>query len=127
MLALAEAAAELAGDRESVLGVAFNGKGVAGRWHSVEEFNVTWPVLDSLAEHVDDAAPAYFALEACQKLAVPKAVGSELEALVGMRLGLDSKAKELRQVHGVLAVLVIRVATDPTLALRGGACLAVRA
>ena len=56
---------------------------------------------------------AYFALQACQELAAPGAVGSELETLAGMRLGLDAKGKELRQVHGVLAVVVIRAATDP--------------
>ena len=61
-LGLVEAVAELARYRESVLGVAFNGKGVAGRWRSVEEFNVIRPVLDSLAEYVNDAALAYFAL-----------------------------------------------------------------
>ena len=45
----------------------------------------------------------------------PRAVGSELETLVGMRLGLDAKGKELRQAYGVLAVVVTRAATDPTL------------
>ena len=40
------------------------------------------------------------------KTLAPKAVRSELEAPVGIPLGLDAKCKELRQVHGVLTVVV---------------------
>ena len=53
------------------------------------------------------------ALKACQKLAAPKAVRSELEAPVGIPLGLEAKRKELRQVDGLLTVVVDRVPAGP--------------
>ena len=63
-LGLVTAVAELARDGEAVLRVAFSGDGVAGRRRAVEEFDVMWPVLDPLAEHVNHAAFADLALEA---------------------------------------------------------------
>ena len=63
-LSLVTAVAELACDREAVLGVAFSSDGIAGRRRTVEEFDVMRPILDPLAEHVDHAAPADLALEA---------------------------------------------------------------
>ena len=47
-MGLVAAVAELARDREAVLGVAFSGRGVAGRRCAVEKFGVMGPVLDPL-------------------------------------------------------------------------------
>ena len=73
-MGLVAAVAELARDREAVLGVAFNGGGVAGRRCAIEKFDVMGPVLDPFAEHVDDAALADLALEAGQELPTRRAI-----------------------------------------------------
>lgn len=43
---------------------------------------------------------AYFAPQAYQKLATHRAVGLELQPLVGIRLCLDAESGELHQIHG---------------------------
>ena len=78
-LGLVTAVAELACDGEAVLRVAFSGGGVAGRRCTVEEFDVMWPVLDPLAEHVNHAAFADLALEAGQKLAPGRAILTQVQ------------------------------------------------
>ena len=68
-LGLVAAVAELARDREAVLRIAFSSSGVAGRRRTVEEFDVMRPVLDPIAEHVDDTTLADLALQPSQELA----------------------------------------------------------
>ena len=68
-LFLVVAVPQLAGDGETVLGVAFCGGGVPWRGRTVEEVNVVLVVADASAEDVNDAAAADFALQAGEELA----------------------------------------------------------
>ena len=104
---LVVAVAELARDREAVLRVAFSGGGVAGRRCAVEKFDVMRPVLDPLAQHVDDAALADLALEASQELPARGAIVFQAQALEGIRLRLDEEGEKLRQIDRILAVVVV--------------------
>ena len=119
-MGLVAAVAELARDREAVLGVAFSGRGVAGRRCAVEKFDVMGPVLDPLAEHVDDAALADLALEAGQELPAPWTIVFQAQPLEGIRLRFDEERQELGQIDRVLSVVVVRVAADPAGSTRGG-------
>ena len=119
-LGLVAAVAELARDGKAVMGVAFSGGGVAGRRRAVEEFNMMWPVLDPLAEHVDDAALADLALEARKELPACWAIVFEAQPLERIRLRFDEERQELRQINRVLAVVVVGGAADPAGPTRGG-------
>ena len=112
-LGLVAAVVELACDREAVPRVAFSGGGVAGRRCAVEEFDVMWSVLDSLAEHVDDAAFADLALEAGQELPARWAIVFEAQPFEGGWLCFTEKRQELRQIDRILAVVVVGCAADP--------------
>ena len=107
-LRLVAAVAELARDAEAVGGVALLGLRVARRWRAVEEVEVVRPVLDAVAQHVDGAALADLALQAGQELAPCRAVLAEVERLGRLGLRLPQEGGELRQVHAVLAVVVLR-------------------
>ena len=71
------------------------------------------PVLDPLAEHVDEAALADLALEAGQELPARWAIVFEAQPLERIRLRFDEKRQELRQIDRVLAVVVVGLAADP--------------
>ena len=62
-LFLVVAVPQLAGDGETVLGVAFCRGAVPWRGRTVEEVNVVLVVADAPAEDVDDAAAADFAFQ----------------------------------------------------------------
>ena len=66
-----------------------------------EKLDVMRPVLDSLAQHVDDAALADLALEARQELPARRAGVCEAQALERIRLRFRQKGRELRPVHAV--------------------------
>ena len=123
-LGLVAAVAELARDREAVLRIAFSSSGVAGRRRTVEEFDVMRPVLDPIAEHVDDTTLADLALEASQKLPAPWAIIFEAQALKHLWLRLDEERQELCQIDRVLAVIVVGRAADPSGPTRRGGSLA---
>ena len=93
-LGLVAAVAELARDREAVLGVAFSGEGVAGRRRAVEELDVIRPVLDPFAEYVDDAALADLALEARKELPACWAIVFEAQPLERIRLRFDEEGEQ---------------------------------
>ena len=113
-LSLVAAVTELARDREAVPRVAFSGRGVAGRRCAVEEFDVMRPVLDPIAEHVDDTTLADLALEAGQKLPAPWTIIFEAQALKHLWLRLDEERQELSQIDRVLAIVVVGRAADPS-------------
>ena len=112
-LRLVAAVAQLAGDAEAVRGVALRGLGVARRRRAVEQVELVRPVLDAVAQHVDDAALADLALQAGQELAPRRAVLVEVERLGRLGLGGLQEGAELRQVDAVLAVVVLGLAADP--------------
>ena len=94
-LSLITAVAELACNREAVLGVAFSGGRVPERRRAIEEFDVIWPILAPLAEHVDDSTPADLALEPGQELPTSWAIVFQVQALEGIRLRFDEERQEL--------------------------------
>lgn len=110
---LLAAVAKLAGDAEAVGGVALGRLRVAGRRRAVEEIDVVRAVLDAGTQHVDGAALGDLALQAGQELAPRRPVLAQRQRIGRLRLGFPQKARKLRQVHAVLAVIVIRVPADP--------------
>ncbi len=77
------------------------------------------PVLDAVTQHVDGAALADLALQAGQELAPCRAVLAEVERLGRLGLRLPQESGELRQVHAVLAVVVVGIAADPANSVGG--------
>ena len=69
------AVAELEGHRKAVLPMALLGQGVSLRGRTVEQGDFVGAVADALAEHVDDAARAYLALEPVEEAVAGRAVG----------------------------------------------------
>ena len=112
-LSLITAVAELACNREAVLGVAFSGGRVAGRRRAIEEFDVMRPILDPLAEHVDDSAPADFALETGQELPACWTPFVQPQRPGGLRLRGLQEYRELDPIDTKLAAVVLGIAADP--------------
>ena len=112
-LRLVAAVAKLARDREAVLRVAFSGRRVAGRRCAVEEFDVMRPVLDPIAEHVDDTTLANLALEAGQELAPRRTPFVERQRLGGLRLRGLQECLDLDPIDTELTVVVVGCAADP--------------
>ena len=79
-----------------------------------------WPVLDSLAEHVDHAAFSDLTLEAGQELPAARAIVFQVQPLEGIRLRFNDENEKLRQIDRVLAVVVVGRAADPASPTRGG-------
>ena len=76
------------------------------------------PVLDALAQHVDDAALGDLALQPGKKLAPRRAVLAEFEMLRDFGLRLMQKSRELTEIDAVLAIIVLRCSADPPDAIR---------
>ncbi len=70
------------------------------------------PVLEAVAQHVDDAALGDLALEAGQEPAPRRAVFPQGQRLGHLRRGLSQEGGELRQVHAVLMVVFGRIAAE---------------
>ena len=99
-LSLVAAVTELARDREAVLRIAFSSSGVAGRRCAVEEFDVMRPVLDPIAEHVDDTTLADLALQPSQELAARRTPFVQRQRLGDLRLrGLQDPASWTRSTQ----------------------------
>ena len=71
------------------------------------------PVLQAMAQHVDRAAFADLALQPCQELAPGRPVLAKVERVAHLRLRLAQEGGGLREVHAVLAVVVLGRAADP--------------
>ena len=71
-------------------------------------------MLDTLAQHVDGAALADLTLQASEELAPLGPILAEVKRLDCLGLCLTQECRKLRQVHAVLAVVVVRVAADPS-------------
>ena len=112
-LGLVAAVAELARDREAVLRVAFGSGGVAGRRCAIEEFDVMRPVLDPLAEHIDDTALANLALQPGQEFTPRRTPFGQRQRLGGLRLRRLQERRELDPINTELAVVVLGIAADP--------------
>ena len=80
-LGLVLAVAQLPGDAEDVGRKAFLGLDVAGRGRAVEQVQAHRPVLDPVAQHVDDAALGDLALEPVEELRPPGAVLGQVQGL----------------------------------------------
>jgi hypothetical protein len=108
---LVHAVGELAGDRETILGVQRLGLEIARRRRTVEKVEVaSGVVLDSLAQHVDDAALADLAgqtLEELQAVDVPGVIRvADRQPFERSRLGDAQEGEELRRVERMRAVVV---------------------
>ena len=68
---------------------------------------MVWPVLDAVAQHVDDAALADLALQAGEELAPRGAVVVEVEYLSDLWLRGPKESSQLDKVHAVFALVVI--------------------
>src|SRR5689334_9535181 len=66
-----------------------------------------------MTQHVDGAALGDLALQSREELAARRAVLAECECLGRLRLRFQQERGELGQVDAVLAVVVLRPATDP--------------
>ncbi len=107
------AVAQLPGDRKTVLCIAFRCLGIAGRGRPVEEVQRNRTVLEAMAQHVDHPPFRDLPLQPGQELAPRRAVRTQVELPGGLRLCRRQKDVQLHQVHGVLTVVVMRVARDP--------------
>jgi hypothetical protein len=116
---LVAAVAQLAGDAEAVGGKALGGLDVAWRRRAVEEIERMPAVLEALAQQVDDAPPGDLALEPGQELEPRGALVVEVKGLGDLRLGGAQKVCQLREIHGVLAVIVVGITRDPPGAAKG--------
>src|ERR1035437_4648721 len=94
-LRLVAAVSELAGDAEAVLGVPLRRDRVAGRWGAVEEVKLVGSVLHAVAEHINDAAFGYLALQAVEELAPSGAVIVKIQRIGGLRLSGPQEGAEL--------------------------------
>ena len=80
-LGLVLAVAQLPGDAEDIGRKAFLGLDVAGGGRAVEQVQAHRPVLDPVAQHVDDAALGDLALEPVEELGPPGAVLGQVQRL----------------------------------------------
>src|SRR5271157_6315378 len=71
-------------------------------------------MLDPVPEHVDDAALGNFTLKAVEELLPVRAVLRNLASSYPFGLRGFEKAHQLRQVYGVVAVIVVGVTGDVT-------------
>jgi len=82
------------------------GLDVARRGRAVEEVERVPAVLDALAKHIYDAPPGDLTLEPGQEFAACGGVVVQVERLGDLRLRGAQELGQLRQVDGVLAVIV---------------------
>ena len=111
---LLQAITQLARDREPIRLIACPCRLVAGGRRTEEQIDVTRPVFDALAQDINDAALADLTLQARQELPASRAVFGQGERFDHLGLGLRQKRRKLRQVHTVFAVVIVRIAGDPT-------------
>jgi hypothetical protein len=76
-------------------------------------------MLHAVTENIDHAPLADLALQAGQKFAPHRAVLIEFQGRSRFRLRGLQESPELREVHGVFAVVVVRVAANPPAAAVG--------
>lgn len=76
-------------------------------------------MLHAVAQDVDYTPLADLSLQAGQKFSPHRAVLVEIEGLGRFRLRGLQEGSELYQVHGVFAVVVVRVAANPAAAAVG--------
>ncbi len=100
VLVVAQAVTELASDAEAVLRKALRGLVVSLRRRSIEEVDVMLPVLDALAQHVDDAALGDLTLETSEEFLA--------------RRGCRSQGRALRRVWAASAAMNSRSCTRST-------------
>ena len=94
-------------------GVVLDSGRITRGWCPVEEFHAILPVLDAIAEHVDNSALARFALEAVQELSECRSFVCDVQSLKRLWLCFGEEGAELRKVDGVLAVIVSRLTAGP--------------
>lgn len=70
-------------------------------------------VVDSLSQHVDDAAPAELFVESREELPAYRGVGVERERLSDLGLRVRHEAAELVQVDADATVILLRVTEYP--------------
>ena len=110
---LLPAITQLARDRKPICLMACPCRLVAGGWRAEEQIDVTRPVLDALAQDINDAALADLTPQTGQKLPAGRAIFSQGEPLDHLGLGIRHKCRKLRHIHTIFAVVVLRVARDP--------------
>ena len=112
-LGFVAAVAQLPGNGEAVLLEESLRLRVLGRGCAVEEVEVVRSVLDAVAQHVNSAPFAYFALKPRQELAPGRAVLVKCQGVGHLGLGGSQEGGKLHQVDTVLAVIVVGVAAAP--------------
>src|SRR5579862_8542109 len=78
-------------------------------------------VLDSMPQHVDRPALRDLPLDPRQNLASGRTIRAEVQHLSRLRLRLAEEGRELRQIHAVLAVVILGRTANPANAVGGRA------
>ena len=107
------AVAELPGDAEDVAGVLLGRAGIAWRGRAVEQVDVRGQVGHAAAEDVHHATLRDLALEPGEEPVAGRPGGGEPQPLDDGRLRGGQEAEQLREVDGVGAIVVRRVAGHP--------------
>jgi hypothetical protein len=107
------AVSELSGHAEAVGGVALPSFHIAWGRRAVEEIEVVRSMFEAVTKDIDGAAFADLALQPSQKHTPRWTLLAEIESLGRLGLRLPQEGGELRQVHTVLPVVVLRRAADP--------------
>jgi hypothetical protein len=110
---LIETVAELPRDGEAVSRVSLLRFGIPRRRRTEEQFNGVRAVLHAVAQHVDDPTFSDFALQAREELLSCRSVSLEIETFEEIWLRRFNEGRQLYQVDGVAAVIVIRLSTIP--------------
>ena len=121
-LRLVAAVAQLPGHGETVLAETLAGRVVALRGATVEQLEIVRAVADTVAQHVDGAALADFALYSCEKLASNRTVLEESQRLTRLWLSSPKESGQLDQIEAMVAVVVEPTSGAPTHPAIGTVC-----
>ena len=103
---------ELARDAENVLLMPRLRFRVVRGGRAIKQIKPRRAVADAVTQHVNHAALFDFALQPVQKFHAARRVGAERERGERLRLRRLDKRGEFREIDGVFAVIVLRVACD---------------
>jgi hypothetical protein len=108
------AVSELAGKAEAVEAEQLGGAAVAGGGRAVEELDLVGAVADALAQHFHHAALGDLFLQPGQELPAAGPIYGDRHGFGDLRLSGLQKTLQLHQINAVAAVVVSRLAQQPT-------------
>src|ERR1035441_7967360 len=105
-LRLVLAIPELASDTEDVCSKLLNRLGVPGGRATVKQIDVGRTVVDALSQDINNTALCDLTLQPGKELQSLRPILHERKLLDNLRLGCSQEGQELRQVNGVIAIIV---------------------